>query len=87
MASDDISITLQTHIFIFLVRIFKVYSFSEFQLYNMVLSTIVTRLYIRSSDLIHLTAESLYPFTNFPYFPQCLETMFLLCVSEFDLLF
>ena len=38
---------------------------SQFKkLYNTVLSTIVTMLYIRYSDFIHLIAESLYPFTN-----------------------
>lgn len=37
----------------------KFYSLSEFQLYNTALSTIVTMLYIRFSDIIHLVTESL----------------------------
>ena len=41
-------------------------SISKFQLYNTALSTIVLMLYIRSSDLIHLRAESFYPFILFP---------------------
>ena len=47
----------------------KFYSISKFQKYNMVLSTIVTMLYFRSSDLIHLIADSLYPFNNLSLFP------------------
>lgn len=43
---------------------------SKFQLHSTVLSTIITNLYIRSSDLIHFTTESLYPFINFPYSPH-----------------
>ena len=50
------------------MRTFKFYSFRNIQLYNTVFSTIVTVLYMRSSDLIHLIAEvcSLLP-TYFPY--------------------
>ena len=40
------------------VRTFKVYSLGKFQVYSTVLSTLVTKLYIRSSDLIHLVGES-----------------------------
>ena len=44
-------------------HIFKFYSFSKFSLYNTVLLTIITMLCIRSSDLIHLIAESLRKFS------------------------
>lgn len=46
------------------MRTFKFHSLRKFQLYNPVLSAIATLLYIRSSDLVHLIAESLYTFTN-----------------------
>ena len=48
---------------LFFVRTFKFYSLSQFQLQNTVLSTVVTMFYIkhvRSSDLIHHIAASLY---------------------------
>ena len=51
------------------IRIFKFHSLSKFQLYDSVFSTTVTILYISSSDLIHLIAESLYSFTNTSLFP------------------
>ena len=47
-----------------LVQTLKFYSLSKFQLYSAALSTIVTMLYIRSSDLIHRITESVHPFTN-----------------------
>jgi len=48
------------------VKIFKFYSFSKFQLYNIVLSTVVTRFYFRSSDFIHLIIEiSTFSFSFF----------------------
>ena len=50
--------------FFFFVRIFKFYSLSKFKLYNTVLSTVITILYIRSSDLTCLITESLLSFTN-----------------------
>jgi len=48
----------------FFFKKFKFYSLSRFQLYNTVLATIVTMLYIRSSELIHHIPDSLWPFTN-----------------------
>ena len=49
------------------------------------LSAIVTILYIRSSDLIHHTTESLHHFTNLSLFhpppTESLATAFLLYVS------
>ena len=43
------------------MRTLNIYSFSKFQVYNTVLLTIVTMLYIRSLELVHLVMESLYP--------------------------
>ena len=40
------------------VRTFKIYFLSKFQVYNAVLLTAVTMLYIRSSELVHLVTES-----------------------------
>ena len=47
------------------VRKLKIYSTSKFQAHNIVLLTIVTMLYIISSEPIHLIAENFYPLTNF----------------------
>lgn len=54
--------------FFFLVRTFTFYSLSKFQLYDIMLSTTVTMLYIRFSDLIHFTTESLYSRSNLSLF-------------------
>ena len=51
------------------VRIFKIRSLSNFQGYNIVLLTIVTILNIRSPELVHLIAGSLYPLNNISSFP------------------
>ena len=48
----------------------KFYSFSKFQLYNTMLSTIGTMFYIRCLDLIHFMTESLYSLTNLCLFPH-----------------
>ena len=39
-------------------------------------STVVTTLYIRPSDFIHLTATSLYPFTSFSLMPHLQQLSF-----------
>lgn len=44
-----------------LVRRLKLYSHSNFQVYNTVLLTIVTMPYVTSPEFIHLRPESLYP--------------------------
>lgn len=44
------------------VRKFKIYSPSKFQV-DTVLLTTVTMLYIRSPELFHVITESLYPFS------------------------
>ena len=46
------------------VRILEIYSFSKLQVYNILLLTIVTMLYIMWSKLTHLTSESLYRLIN-----------------------
>ena len=46
------------------VRILKFYSNSNFQVYSIILLTVVTMLYLRSLELIHFITESLYPLTN-----------------------
>lgn len=45
-----------------------IYSSSKFQVQNTVL-TLVTILYIRCPNLIHLITEGLHPFTNICLFP------------------
>ena len=79
-------IYLSLHIFVFLgrvARILKFYSFNKFQLYNIVLSTVVIMFCFRSSDFIHLINESFYPLTKHlssspPPQTQPLATTFLL---------
>ena len=56
------AITSHSYYFCFVVRMLKIYYLSKFQAYNTVLLTIVTMLSFRSSELIHLITESLYPF-------------------------
>ena len=48
---------------------FKIYSLSNFQIYNTVLLTIATMLYITSLELIYLKARSLYLFDYLHSFP------------------
>ena len=52
------------------------------------LGVTVAMLYIRSSDLIHLRAESMYPLSTSLHFstPLPLASTFPLCFYEFDLL-
>ena len=47
-----------------LVRTFKIYSLSNFQVYNTLLLAIMTTLYMRSPGLTHIITGSLYPMTN-----------------------
>lgn len=44
--------------------------FSNFQVYNAILSTVVIMLYVRSPELTHLIAGNLYPLTNICHFPS-----------------
>ena len=56
----------------FFVRTFKIYCLNQPQFCNTLLSTtgVVTTLYTRCSDLIHLTTESCTIFPISPYFPH-----------------
>ena len=54
-----------------LFRFFSHIGYNKFQVYNTVLLTIVTILYIRFSELIHLITESLHPLTNTSQFHLC----------------
>ena len=77
----NLSVTSPIFSFFFL-KTFMFCSLSKCQWYN-VINYIVTMLYSRSLDLIHLVAESLYPFTNlyFSYHPPQPENHFLFSVS------
>ena len=55
--------------FLFHVKTFKIYSFSNFQVYNTILLTIITILFIRSPELIHFLTGSLYSLVNISPFP------------------
>ena len=63
------------------VRTFNFCSISRFQLYNTVLSAVVTMFYIRSSDLIHSITECSYHFISFSLFLPPLATTFHFSVS------
>ena len=70
-----------------MVKTFKIYSLSSFQIYNTVLLIIVTMLYVRLLELIHLV--SLYPLIKSPHFPHLLAlttTILLFCFYEFGFL-
>ena len=55
-------------VFFLMMTAFKIYSLSNFQIYNTVLLTIVTMLYITSSECIYLITGSLYLLTIFTHF-------------------
>ena len=63
-ALADTSLMSHNYHFFFVVRTFKIYSLSNFQVYNIALLAIITELYIRSSELIHLKTGSLHPLTK-----------------------
>ena len=52
-----------------MVRTFKIYSHSNFQVYNTVFLTTITMLHIRSPDFILLVPGSFYSLTNISLFP------------------
>ena len=72
-------------------RTVKIYSLSNFQVYNTVLLTPITLLDIRSPKLAHPRNESLYPLTNISPFspaqPQPLATTTELCFCKFGFFF
>ena len=55
------------------ILIFKIYSLSKLQIYNTVLLTIVTILFIRSSELIHLVTENIYHWPTSSCLPHLLS--------------
>ena len=72
------AVTSHNYLFFFM-RMTKIYSFNKFQVSHTVL-TVVTMLYIRFPELIHLVTESLYT-------AQSLATTILFCFNEFDSFF
>lgn len=64
------------------VRTFKVFSLSNFQVYNTILLTIVTTLYTIPPELIHLVSESSYHLNNFTHFPQNLLKHIYVCTER-----
>ena len=59
-----------TYCFFLMTRIFKVYSLSNFQIYNIVWLTIVTMLYVTSPRFVYLITESLYLLSTLTQFPS-----------------
>ena len=57
IALADIAIMSYNYHFFFVVRTFKIYSLSNFHVYDTVLLTIITMLCIRPSGLTHLTIQ------------------------------
>ena len=53
-----------------MLRTFKIYSLSNFQIYSTVLLTIVTLLYNSSLELINLITESLNTLTTLTHSPS-----------------
>ena len=53
----NVSIISHNYHFFFIARRFKIYSLSNFQVYNTALLFLITMLYIRSLGLIHLVGE------------------------------
>ena len=63
------SMTFSFFFFFDMARALKIYSLRNFQVYNMLLLTILIMLFITSPGLIHLIARSLYPLTFFIHLP------------------
>lgn len=61
------------------------YTLIRFQMYNTESSTVVTTLYIRSSELIHLVTETLYLLTKISILPLPGGNYYsTLCFYEFN---
>lgn len=74
------------YMYMFFFRIFSHIVYNRFQIYNTVLLTLGTRLYIRFSEPIHFKTNSLYPLISIPQFhlsPQPISNYPLLCSCEF----
>lgn len=64
-------ITSHNYFFVCVMRTFMIYSLNNFQVYNAVLLTMFTMLFIRSPELIHLVTGSSYSLTNVsPFLPS-----------------
>lgn len=88
LGDKGVNLFLKFYLYFFCVRIFKLYSFITFQLYNTVLFTIATMLYVKSSDLIHLLPESFCPLVIALNFLQTLgrgNHFSTLCFYKIDL--
>ena len=71
-----------------MIGTFKIYSLSNFQIYNIVLLTVFTLLYIPSPGLIYFITGSLYFVTTFTHFAHRLTSTSsnhesVLCIYEF----
>lgn len=80
------SLTSHNYHSVFVVRTFKIYSLSNFQVHNKILTTVTVLYIIRSSELIPLMTGGLDPLANIsPQFPYLLPlaATSLLCFSEF----
>lgn len=60
-------ISYNDHFVVVIVRTLKLCSHNNFQVFNRVLLTIVTKLYFLFQELIHLITESLYPLSNISF--------------------
>lgn len=69
----------------YVVRTFKIYCLSNFQVCNTVLLTVVTTWYIRLLELAHFVSGNWYSLTNIFHTPYSLTTAILLflCVQFF----
>ena len=68
------------------VRTFKIYSLSSFQVYNTVLLPIVTMLYMRSTELIHLVTGVCTLWSTSPHIHICPWQSPSHCFYEFGFL-
>ena len=75
--------TLVTFFLFILVRALNVYLLRKFQVYNTILLSINTILYVRAPELIHLLTENLYLLTNTSPFSPAPNLWQLLLYSLF----
>lgn len=66
------SITTHSYNFVNVLRTFKMYSLSNFRIYNTFLLTIVPLLYVTSPEITYLITGSLYLLINFTHLSQAL---------------
>lgn len=73
-----------SYLFCMCERKLKIYSLCKFQVCNTIFLTVVTMLYIKSSELFHSITESLYPWPTFPQPPAPGNHQSIVCSYEFD---